>query len=709
MAKPTYSLDQIIDQLDSGIKWYGNTVTYSIDQVETIDALFDSSFTSLSTADQATVRLAFERWDEIIAIDLVETAGPSNISMDFYDPHWLQSPTFAGRASYSYLDFGNSTGAFLEASITIDLDGSGYSSAGSFQTGDYSFFTLIHEIGHTLGLDHPGPYNGAGVTYANDAVYSQDTIRYTVMSYFAGEADGSDTDFYHASQYWLPQTPMIHDIAAIQTIYGADTTTRTGDDVYGFGGLFDPSSSSVAPIFTIWDAGGEDTLDFSGYNTPGNTYQSTISLKEGTYSSVGGLKNNIGIAFGVEIENAKGGDATDRLTGNELDNRLEGNGSTDYLYGEGGNDTLVGGLGGDRIRGGDGDDMIFGNHDDAASVIKDYQRNLLWGEDGNDTIVAGDSNDSLFGGDGNDRLLGGSGKNYLSGGNGDDEIIGDGGDDALFGGAGADKFDGGSGVDTLYYASSTVGVTANLLTGSFHGGDADGDTITLNSIENLHGSYFRDILTGDARSNEINGRSGADRIDGGAGHDRLLGGHDNDLLIGRDGNDTIYGQNGNDRLFGINGRDFMYGGRNNDLLKGGAGNDLLNGERGNDKLFGEAGNDWITGGLGRDFLIGGAGRDRFEYSSVRESNGAVRDRIYDFTSGEDRINVSMIDASTRIAGDQRFAFIGSDSFTRTAGELRFEQFARFVRVEADVNGDGRADMQIDVFGERSLLHDDFIL
>jgi Ca2+-binding RTX toxin-like protein len=126
------------------------------------------------------------------------------------------------------------------------------------------------------------------------------------------------------------------------------------------------------------------------------------------------------------------------------------------------------------------------------------------------------------------------------------------------------------------------------------------------------------------------------------------------------------------------------------------GNFRLFGGAGNDTLTGGAGNDLISGGLRGDILTGGGGNDIFRYDSVEESNRAERDGIQDFSAG-DIIDLSRIDANTLIDGDQAFEFIGNAAFSKTAGELRFENISiggPVWLVQGDVDGDGVSDFEV---------------
>jgi len=195
---------------------------------------------------------------------------------------------------------------------------------------------------HGLGISHPSNYNaqeGVTLTYEANAAYFQDSLQYTIMSYFASSSTGAVRTAFAA-------TPMAHDIAAIQHLYGANMTTRTGDTVYGFNsnaGLaaYD-FAQNTSPVIAIWDAGGRDTLDFSGWSSA-----SRIDLEPGASSDGGGQTTNVQIAYGAWIENAIGGAGNDVISGNSASNRLQGGGGDDLLNGLAGTDRAEGGAGAD--------------------------------------------------------------------------------------------------------------------------------------------------------------------------------------------------------------------------------------------------------------------------------------------------------------------------------------------------------------------------
>jgi serralysin len=401
----------------------------------------------------------------------------------------------------------------------------------------YGFQVLTHEIGHAIGLSHPAAYNaGEGVTisYANDAVYYEDSRQYTVMSYFnESNTGGNFNSASGARQY--SAAPLLDDIAAAQRLYGVNTTTRTGDTVYGFNSnadrdWFRASTASTDVIFAVWDAGGNDTFDFSGYSD--NT---VIDLRQGAFSSVGGLTGNVAIAIGAVIENAIGGSGSERIFGNGADNRLTGGG---------GNDTIDGGLGIDTA--------IFSGNRSAYTITFDGTRTTISGPDGTDVltnveffqfadqIVAAQAPTGglTLSGDVTDNAINGTAFNdVLSGLGGADTLNGLGGDDSLDGGTGADRIDGGSGADTViggagndtltggdgidwvvFRGSGGTGVVVNLAAGTASGGDG---TDSLSGFENVVGSAYNDTIVGDAGNNVIEGGGGSDSLKGGAGDDRI--------------------------------------------------------------------------------------------------------------------------------------------------------------------------------------------
>ena len=146
----------------------------------------------------------------------------------------------------------------------------------------------------------------------------------------------------------------------------------------------------------------------------------------------------------------------------------------------------------------------------------------------------------------------------------------------------------------------------------------------------------------------------------------------------------------------------------------GTGNDVANilrGNKGANALDGKGGNDFITGAAGRDVLTGGTGADRFDFNAISESakNATYRDHVTDFLRGADKIDLGTIDARTGVAGNQAFKWIATQAFHHKAGELHYVKTARSIVVEGDVNGDGKADFQIQLDGRSVLGAADFIL
>ncbi len=228
--------------------------------------------------------------------------------------------------------------------------------------GSYAFRTALHEIGHAIGLSHPSEYDGSGASdYASDAAYFEDSAQYTVMSYWDETNTGADF-----GQGTYSTSVMLHDIAALQRLYGANEATRSDNTIYGFGSNTDDAGWSLEDaqdvfIGAIWDAGGHDTLDLSGYDM-----DQEIDLREEAFSSTGGRVFNLSIARDVVIEDAAGGSGDDVITGNYAANVLEGGDGDDLIEGGEGDDILFGDEGSDVLFGGEGNDILMGDGGDAG-------------------------------------------------------------------------------------------------------------------------------------------------------------------------------------------------------------------------------------------------------------------------------------------------------------------------------------------------------
>ncbi|MDP2083628.1 MAG: calcium-binding protein, partial [Gemmobacter sp.] len=273
------------------------------------------------------------------------------------------------------------------------------------------------------------------------------------------------------------------------------------------------------------------------------------------------------------------------------------------------------------------------------------------------------------------------------------------------------------GIDTVESLLATTTLVANvenlriLFAGAANGtgNDLDNGMTGNNWANRLDGGAGNDLLLGMFGDDSLYGGTGNDTVDGGFGSDRLFGGIGDDVVLGGEGIDWLYGEDGNDALQGGNGNDLAYGGNGNDTVSGDAGNDYLAGGAGNDEIRGGDGNDTIRGDGGTDLLYGGAGADVFQFFTTADSQTSGFDRIMDFTRGEDRIDLSPIDADTTIDGNQRFYFSAARPFFSSPGDVWTRSTLLGAVVEGDVNGDGVADFRILVVGVNELSASEFYL
>ena len=484
--KPIWDVETIAENLNrSGYDWYTNNYgelddgvlnfgfwlnlqelnnSYYVNETGTIafnEAYYGGDFSPFNAAQQDVARKAISLWGDLVDIQFRETkSGDADITY---------ANTYTGGAqAYAYLPFGdvddeayyelygfNETGR-LGGDVWID--GFVASNFNPLTDSYYAVTTMIHETGHALGLSHPGDYNatddndGDGVpdpiTYEGDAFFAQDSLQYSIMSYFDGYETGAQFVDFQLLNFAYPATPMVHDIAAIQAIYGVNLETRTGDDTYGFNSTLEGTAydftANTRPVISIWDADGNDTLDVSGFKT-----DSVINLNEGAFSSAGGaerfytleevnaaraelgfaartqatfdyyqdlierlgitnaqFKDNISIAYGAKVENATTGSGDDKIIVNALAN---------------------------VVRGGRGLDTVSYEEADSAVTVS-LKKGVVAG-DGSAEAPNGAAGDSLFSIEGaigsrfSDTLLGNAGDNVLDGGRGDDLLNGRGGAD----------------------------------------------------------------------------------------------------------------------------------------------------------------------------------------------------------------------------------------------------------------------------------------
>ncbi|HYC04964.1 MAG TPA: cadherin domain-containing protein [Azospirillaceae bacterium] len=373
-----------------------------------------------------------------------------------------------------------------------------------------------------------------------------------------------------------------------------------------------------------------------------------------------------------------------------------------------------------------------------------------------DLLSLGAGDDTVVGGVGGDSIEGGAGADMLDGGGGDDAFLYRGNSDAMadtvLGGAGNDRIEArASGtIITLAQVAGVELVTAGDFTGVGIAGGTGNDRLdfsrtVLEGITRIAGNAGDDTIIGSADADTIVGGAGDDSLDGGAGDDLFLvagGGTGTDRVEGGAGYDAVEIQNGALALSFLAGVERITGlgfstaqvtgsaaadrldftdvlleairsidaGAGDDTLIGSAGDDVLLGGAGADTVSGGVGDDIIQGGAGRDQLAGGGGADSFRWLAETESGtGALADRVLDFQTGLDRIDLQALDANALAAGNQAFAWRGTAAFTRAAGELRLSVSEGGAVLQADRNGDGVADLEIVLTGVTLLGGDDLLL
>ncbi len=721
MALSSWTDQQVINQLNSGSKWSGSVITYSFPTSVSAMATYSgeaSGFSALNATQQARAELALALWDDIIAPSF-QRVSPGT-SMTSANIEFGNSTTGVSYAHAYYPTVGS---VWFNTSYNSSQGGNDLMTP---RIGAHGFLTFIHEIGHALGLEHMGDYNGTA-----DAPSSfQDSTVYSVMSYF-GPSWGSGASNGQGLVAWAdwvgsdgrlysPQTPMMNDIMAMQAMYGADTTTRTGNTVYGFQSNVTGTTAAIYdftvnlnPIICIWDAGGTDTLNLSGWNTA-----STIDLAPGSFSSANSMTMNISIARGAWIENAVTGNGNDTVQGNARDNVITTNGGNDTIRALEGNDTVTAGAGNDTVDGGAGTDVLIFNDSwsniswtySVATATFTFMGILI----GTDTVTAVErfidslnverSFESLIDPNMlpalasvaadtvqvNEGSVGQTAVTFtvsLSKAAVSEEsltwrVAGTGSNAANaqdFAGAqtGTVTFAAGEttktitvyvAADTVFEANETFALTLSAPSLGLSLATASANV----TIANDDAQVTPFVMQGGRNADSLTGTDAMERIDGGAGNDTLRGGGGNDILIGGAGNDFLDGGTGADRMNGGAGNDTYIVDSIGDVVT-----EARNGNTdtvrttlqsytlaawvenlvyiGNSDFIGTGNelNNSITGGTGNDVLSGGAGNDTI-------SGGGGNDVVYG-GSGNDVL-------STGAGNDTLHGGSGTDRMAGGAGD-----------------------------------------
>jgi Ca2+-binding RTX toxin-like protein len=449
--------------------------------------------------------------------------------------------------------------------IVLNVDGFG-SVDSSLSNDSYGFHTLMHEIGHSLGLSHPHTDYVDGIATLSGQFLALNNLGFEKLGFSINSAEDLNKDYFTIMSYDdsgvgaqgenpYAQSPMILDLIALINAYGEGKGSSLINST-----LTPGASGSVSAYRTYFNPQVNVTVALSNYiagayfnmgtHMVGATHLVGISSSMTDYQKI--ISDNTPTSlrwYYGEYANAIGSDRNDFIIGNILANSIQGGLGNDTLQGGLGNDTLQGGLGNDTFIVNDGQVAIsdFGNGVDTLQVGKDGLVNATlfasWSAD-NQTVNSGTLN---FISNGFNVNL--SGLNFGNGGHLINTSIkaisltGSMFDDTLTGGSGSDKLVGGNGNDIYDLSLSAKGTYANKIYEKANGGT---DCIKLsgsidssklikltlpNHIElmnisavrasaiNLAGNSLNNLIIGNDGANTMSGLGGYDTLSGGAGKD----------------------------------------------------------------------------------------------------------------------------------------------------------------------------------------------
>lgn len=440
-----------------------------------------NGYTALTETQRANFRDALAVYERAAGILFVEVASGEGM---------INAMDTSGSDYGGWADIAYSTDSSTSSGILV-IDNSG-----SFAEGTYAFLTILHELGHAMGLQHPWE----GSVTLDD---SYDNLAHTVMTYNVGgpspsvlgslDVDAMQYLYGEAAQTQGWTAALVGDAVRITASARSEVVTGADLDSNIYGG---------AGSDTVYGRQGDDTLHGgSGADLLQGNLGANVLFGDGGDDQLYTCDSSGFYAYGA-TGSLYGGQGSDQLYGDGEGDYLDGGVGRDRLYGLGGDDTLLGGEQVDQLYGGAGSDLMSGGAGNdrlytGSELNQAWYQDTMNGDAGDDSLYGGLGSDIFYGGFQRDRLFGGAGADQLYGGYGNDTLRGGEDSDSLFGGQGNDLVDGGTGHDSLYGGQGNDLLRATL--GDFQSCQMTGGAGADRFVIDAAGSYGSEYTLEDFR------------------------------------------------------------------------------------------------------------------------------------------------------------------------------------------------------------------